>query len=65
MEGMATGLSEAMFSSIKFPTLTLCKKKIFRHIKLAVYAWSNKYRRNKKLIAQFVLALRDESFEPN
>ncbi|RCV27205.1 hypothetical protein SEVIR_5G308901v4 [Setaria viridis] len=28
----------------KLPTLTLCKKKISHHIKLAVHAWSTKYR---------------------
>ena len=28
-------------------------------------AWSTKCRRNQKLIAQFALTLRDESFEPN
>jgi hypothetical protein len=33
--------------------LILCKKKILRHIKLAVHAWKTKYRRNQKLIAQF------------
>ena len=43
----------ALFSSIKFPTLTLCKKKISRHIKLTVYACSTKCWRNQKLIAQF------------
>jgi hypothetical protein len=32
---------------------------------LAAHALSIKYRRNKKLIAQFVCKLRDERFEPN
>ena len=41
--------------SSKIQTLTLCKKKIPRHIKLAVHAWSTKCRRNQKLIAQFVV----------
>jgi hypothetical protein len=38
----------------------LCKKKIPRHIKLAIYAWSNQCRWNQKLIAQFGCTLRDE-----
>ena len=49
-----------LFSS---PKMHYAKKN--RHIKLAVYAWSTKCRRNQKLIAQFALTLRDESFEPN
>ena len=49
----------------KFPTLILCKKKIPRHIKLAVHVWSTKCLRNQKLIAQFGCTLRDERFEPN
>ena len=56
---------EALFSSSKFLKSALCKKKILRHIKLTVHAWSTKCRRNQKLIAQFALTLRDESFEPN
>ena len=32
----------AMFSSHRFQNLALCKKKISRHIKLAVHAWSTK-----------------------
>jgi hypothetical protein len=28
--------------------LALCKKKILRHIKLTVHAWSTKYKQNKK-----------------
>ena len=31
---------EPMFSSPNFQNLALCKKKIPRHIKLAVHAWS-------------------------
>ena len=40
-----------LFSSHKLPTLALCKKKIFRHIKLVVHVWSTKCRRNQKPIA--------------
>jgi hypothetical protein len=54
-----------MFSSSKLLNLTLCKKKISRHIKLAIHAWSTKYRWNQKLIAQFDCTLRDERFESN
>ena len=57
--------SWAMFSAHKIQTLALCKKKIFRHIKLAVHVWSTKCWRNQKLIAQFGCTLRDERFEPN
>jgi len=57
--------SQAMFNSTEIQNLALYKKKIFRHIKLAVHTWSTKCRRNQKLIAQFALTLRDESFEPN
>jgi len=32
---------------------------------LTAYAWSTKYRRKKKLIAQFGCKSRDKSFEPN
>jgi hypothetical protein len=52
----------AVFSSTK---KTLCRKKIPRHIKLAIYAWSTKCRWNKKLIVQLGSTLRDERFEPN
>ena len=58
-------LVKPLFSSIEFSTLALCKKKISRHIKLTVHTWSTKYRRNQKLITQFALTLRDESFKPN
>jgi hypothetical protein len=50
---------------LKLLNLALCKKKILRHIKLAVHAWSTKCRWNQKLIAQFSCTLRDERFEPN
>ena len=50
---------------LKLLKSTLYKKKIPRHIKFAVHAWSTKCRRNQKLIAQFDCTLRDESFEPN
>ena len=53
------------FRLLIFLNLTLCKKKIPHHIKLAVHAWSTKCRRNQKLIAQFDCTLRDERFEPN
>ncbi|RCV44081.1 hypothetical protein SETIT_9G345200v2 [Setaria italica] len=39
-----TSSSRAMFSYSQLPTLTLCKKKIPHHIKLAVHAWSTKCR---------------------
>jgi hypothetical protein len=42
-----------------------CKQKIFRHIKLAIHAWSTKCRWNQKLIVQLGCTLRDERFEPN
>jgi len=58
-------VARGLFSSPKMQILTLCKKKILRHIKFAVHAWSNKCWRNKKLIAQFGCTLRDERFEPN
>ena len=58
-------LSQASFSSSKLLKNALYKKKISRHIKFAVHAWSIKCRRNQKLIAQFALISRDESFEPN
>jgi hypothetical protein len=35
------------------------------HQTVAVLAWRIKYRRNKKLIAQFSYKLRDKSNEPN
>ena len=35
--------ARAIFSCLEFQNLALCKKKIFRHIKLAVYVWSTKY----------------------
>ena len=54
-----------LFSFCKLLKSALCIKKILRHIKLAVHVWGTKCRRNKKLIAQFALTLRDESFEPN
>jgi hypothetical protein len=57
------GQSCAMFSSSKN---VLCKKKkIHRHIKLAIHAWSTKCRWNQKLIVQLGCTLRDERFEPN
>ena len=57
--------AKATISSTKIQTLTLCKKKILHHIKLTVHVWSTKCWRNKKLIAQFGCALRDEHFKPN
>ena len=65
LEGSSTTNLAHLFSSFKLLKIALYKKKILRHIKLAVYAWSTKYRRNQKLIAQFTLTLRDESFKPN
>ena len=56
---------EPMFSFPKLSILALCKKKISHHIELAIHAWGTKCRRNQKLITQFALTLRDESFEPN
>ena len=56
---------QAMFSSHQTPEKCTMQKKILRHIKLAVHAWSTKCRRNQKLIAQFGCILRVESFEPN
>ena len=49
------------------PTLNFgtIKNKILYHIKLMVHAWSTKYRRNQKLIAQLGCTLRYERFEPN
>ena len=35
-------VTEGLFSSTKLPTLALYKKKILRHIKLTVHAWSTK-----------------------
>jgi hypothetical protein len=43
----------------------LCKIPILRHIKILAHIWSTKYRRNKKLIAQFCYTLGDEYFKPN
>jgi hypothetical protein len=40
------------------------KKKILRHIKMSVNAWSTKYWWNQKLIVQFCCTLRDEHFKP-
>ena len=57
--------TKALFSFLILQILALCKKKIYCHIKLGVYAWSTKCLRNKKLIAQFGCTLRDERFEPN
>jgi len=57
--------AKPLFNLSKLLKSVLCKKKIFHHIKFAIHAWSTKCRRNKKLIAQFALTLRDESFEPN
>ena len=34
--------NQATFSSTEIQILALCKKKILRHIKFAVYAWSTK-----------------------
>jgi hypothetical protein len=53
---------QALFSSTK---KTLCEKKIPRHIKLMIHAWSTKCRWNQKLIVQFGCTWRDERFEPN
>ena len=62
---ISTFTFRAMFSCPKFQNLVLCKKKIFRHIKLMVHAWSTKCWRNQKLIVQFSCTLRDEHFELN
>jgi hypothetical protein len=50
--------SSGVFSSQKFSPQNITSN-------LAAHAWSIKCRRNKKLIAQFTVKSRDESFKPN
>ena len=59
------GLGVGASGHVPFFRIWHYKKKISRHIKFTVYAWSTKCWRNQKLIVQFSCTLRDERFESN